>query len=102
MKRAIHGHKKPHPNTAVSLWNIGYLHHMQKNLNEAAKFLKQSLDMLRILHVRNSLHPHIMCVLSALAEVYEDQRRRDEALGNLERDTETDETSDDDLSNRTI
>ena len=102
MYRAIHGHKKPHSHTAISLWNIGHVQHMQKNLIEAAKFLEQSLDMLRILHGRNSLHPDITGVLSNLNEVYEDQERCDEAAAVRERNTEADETSDGEVSNRTL
>ncbi len=102
MERAIHGHKKPHSHTAISLWNIGHVQHMQKNLIEAAKFLEQSLDMLRILHGRNSLHPDITGVLSNLNEVYEDQERCDEAAAVREGNTEADETSDGEVSNRTL
>ncbi len=100
--RAIHGRVKPHPDTARSLWNIGLVYHMQKNLNQAADFLEQSLEMQRIVHGRSSKHPDITNLLCWVAEVYEDQGRRDEALAICECNNNTYETSDGDLSDRTI
>ncbi len=102
MRRAIHGHGKPHPDTAISLCNIGLVHHIQKDLNQAAEFLERSLQMLRIVHAENLLHPHIRAVQSELAEVYEDQGRRDEALAIREQNNEIVETSSGEVSSHRI
>ena len=69
----------PHPDIAMSLWHIGFLYRQQKNFDQAAKFLEQSLEMLRMVHGRNSSHRHITELLSYLAELYENQGIRDEA-----------------------
>ncbi len=73
MYREIYGHDEPHPYTAISLWNIGLVYYKQK-------FLEESLQMLQIVYARDSQHPQIVQLLCDLADVYEDQGRRDEAL----------------------
>ncbi len=89
MYRAIHGRGGPHPDTAISLCIIGVVHYKQKELNRAAEFLEQGLEMLRIVHGRNSQHPHINAVLLKLADVYEDQGRREEALAIRQQNKQT-------------
>ena len=98
MYRVIYGNDRPHPDIAQTLWHIGVVYHEQKALNQAAEFLEQSLGMLRIVHPPDSPHPLIRAVLYDLADVYEEQGRGDEAMAmreRNERNTETDETSDD-------
>ncbi len=84
-----------HLPTAISLRNIGVLHHKRMALTQATEFLEKSLGILLILIVRtrNSLHPLITAVLDNLAGVYEDQGRRDEALAIQERNEQITETS---------
>ncbi len=75
MRKEIYGHGEPHSDTAISLWNIGVVYHMQNNPNQAAEVLEQSLEMLHIMHGRNSRHSRITTVLCDLAKVYEDERK---------------------------
>ncbi len=90
MYLAIHGHGKPA--IAMSLSDIGRVYHKQKKLNQAAKFLEQSLEMLRTVFAQNTLHPLVSKVLCYLAEVYEAQGRKDEALAIRERNQQNNET----------
>ncbi len=94
MKRAIHGKDEPHLSTALTLWAIEFVYHNQKKLSLAADFLEQSIEMLRILHGRNSVHPHIRLVQCDLANVYECQGGREEVLGIFERNAVTGVTRD--------
>ncbi len=53
--------------------------------------------MLQAVYAQNLLHPHIKGVLGNLANVYEDQGRRNEALAvreRIEQNNETDPRSD--------
>ncbi len=85
MNRAIHGPNEPHSVALISLWNIGIVYHKQKRLNQAAEFLGKSLEMIRNVHARDSLDLNIRNLLSDLADVYDYQRRRDEAAAIRER-----------------
>ena len=76
--------------------------HKQKKLNYAAEFLEQSLEMLRMVHGRNSPYPDIMAGVSNSAIEFEDQGRWDEALAVRERNTETDEIRNGEEWNRSI
>ncbi len=82
---------------ALSLWIIGYVHHERKSLNQAAEFLERSLAMLRIIHAGNPQQPDIEDLLCFLADVYEDQGRREEAAEirkRNDRNINSDKTSD--------
>ncbi len=65
------------------------MYHKRKSLNQAAEFLERSLEMLRIVHARNSMHRDIMELLSDLADVYEDQGQQHEALAINKRNNAT-------------
>ena len=65
-------------------------------LNQAGAFYELSLEMLRTVHARNLQDPNITVVADDLADIYEDQGRRDEALAirlRYEENTDTDRRS---------
>ncbi len=72
------------------------MYRKQEMLNQAGAFYELSLEMLRTVHARNLQDPNITVVADDLADIYEDQGRRDEALAirlRYEENTDTDRRS---------
>ena len=96
MNLAILGPNTQHSDIAVPLSHIGIVCHKQKHLNRAAVVLQKSLEMLRAVHGRNSMHPKITQLELLLANVHEDQRRKDQSLRIREPNANAHETSEND------